>query len=110
MADQEKTNAALASAARKTFVKSFDATLQLAPDEGGAVWIDGAASPPVVLDRQPKGAAADCVWRGAREVLLRALGAERALESAYVAGRIQISGDMSVMTRLEFGEQPGEQR
>ena len=49
----------------------------------------------------PKDVAADCVWRGARETLQRALVNARAFDSAYLSGRLSIAGDMSVMARLE---------
>lgn len=92
----------LLAAAAKAFSTPFAAVLKLTPDTGDPVWVDGRASPPACALAKPEGAHADCVWRGGREALLRALAGERAFESAFVSGRIAISGDMSVMARLQM--------
>ncbi len=92
----------LKSLAIKTFTKSFGAIIELAPENGDATWIDGRTSPPTILNKAPKETPADCTWRGARESLLRALEGERAMASAFVSGRITLSGDMSVMARLQI--------
>ena len=88
--------------ASKAFSAPFGAVLELAPENGATLWIDGHKNPPAVLEKTPKSAKADCTWRGARESLLRALEGERAMASAFVSGRITISGDMSVMARLQL--------
>ncbi len=88
--------------AAKTFAMPFGAILQLAPDGGHMIWVDGRSNPPTISTNAPKNASADCTWRGARESLLRALENERAFGSAFVSGRITISGDMSVMARLQM--------
>ena len=93
-------NGDLREAAQTAVAASFGAVMKLAPEGGEAVWVDGRAEPPAVAATPPKGAEADCVWRGGRESLIRALSGERAMESAFVAGRIAISGDMSVMARI----------
>ena len=99
-------NGDLREAAQKAFAASFDAVLKLAPEGGDPVWVDGRAEPPAITATPPKGAKeADCVWRGGRESLIRALAGERAMESAFVAGRIAISGDMSVMARIALEPQ-----
>jgi len=103
MAGKDNGADALIKAARKAFQKPFGATLQILPDDGGVLWVDGASAPPVISDKIPGKKNAACVWRGSRETLSRALESERAFESAYVAGRITIAGDMSVMARLELG-------
>lgn len=92
-------------AAEKAFKTSFHAVLKLAPETGEALWIDGRAANPLVSKSEPanpENNATFCVWRGARESLLRALSGERAFESAFVSGRIAVSGDMSVMARLKI--------
>jgi len=113
---------ALARAAEKAFGSPFGGVLKLAPDQGPALWVDGRGARPAVSPEAPSPApaakgrpkdqsdtndapgdredAALCVWRGARESLIRALAGERAFESAFVSGRIAVSGDMSLMARL----------
>jgi len=88
--------------ALRAFTKPFGAVLELVPENGNTIWIDGRESPPTVLNNAPKKIPVDCTWRGARESLLRALEGERAMGSAFVSGRITISGDMSVMARLQI--------
>jgi hypothetical protein len=94
-------NSALRDAAAKAFGAPFGAVLELRPEEGAGLWVDGRQEPPQILDAAPDGAEADCVWRGARETLQRALVNARAFDSAYLSGRLAIAGDMSVMARLE---------
>ena len=97
----ENENDELQALAARAFAAPFNAILQLAPDTGEAIWIDGHSSPPTILRKTPK-KTADCIWRGASESLLRALESERAAASAFVSGRITISGDMSVMARIQM--------
>ena len=91
----------LKALAEKAFTKPFGAVLEITPDQGEPVWIDGRKTPPAIMTKAPK-KTPDCRWCGARESLLRALESERATGSAFVSGRISISGDMSVMTRLQL--------
>jgi hypothetical protein len=93
----------LAEAAKKSFAASFGAVLQIVPDEGKPLWIDGRAAPPNISDAAPKDAETACVLCSRRDSLVRAFANNRAFESAYVSGRIAVSGDMSVMARLELG-------
>lgn len=96
----------LARAAEKAFRSPFGAVLQLAPKTGAALWVDGRSEIPAVLTeapkRTPENEAALCTWQGQRESLVRALSGERGFESAFVSGRIAISGDISVMARLKI--------
>lgn len=102
---QEKPDDALAEAAKQAFAADFGAILKLAPDTGAPVWIDGRQTPPAVSPTPPEADAnPDCTWRGARETLQRVLSSERAFLSAFVSGRVSVSGDMSVMARLDPGE------
>ncbi|MEO1135247.1 MAG: SCP2 sterol-binding domain-containing protein [Pseudomonadota bacterium] len=101
---QTKPDDALIAAARKAFAAEFGAMLKLVPKNGEPIWIDGRQAPPVVSPTPLETSTAPaCTWRGARETLLRVLSSERAFESAFVSGRVSVSGDMSVMARLELG-------
>ncbi len=92
----------LKAAAATAFAEPFGGVLLLAPEEGRGVWIDGRAAPPEIKASAPKDEPAHCAWRGARESLLRVLESERAFESAFLSGRVSISGDMSIMARLRL--------
>jgi len=91
---------ALALAAAGAFRKSFGAVLEIAPEGSAAFYVDGRADPCAIVAAPPAGAAASCVWRAGAETLARIFEGGRALESAYLSGRLKISGDMSVMARL----------
>lgn len=93
----------LEAAARKSFAAAFGAILKLEPDTGACVWIDGRTSPPA-LSSSPPSSAETCVWRGPQDALLRAIASNRAFESAFVAGRILVAGDMSVPARVTLGD------
>ena len=93
----------LIEAARKAFIEPFGARIILAPDDGQEVLVDGSASPPSIAIATEGAGKPDCIWRGGNEAMLRVLGGERAFESAYLAGRIRVAGDMSVMARLRLG-------
>ncbi len=95
---------ALSAAAAKAFAAPFGAIIKLAPEEGAPLWIDGRKTPPAISSKAPKADEENCLWRGRREALIRALSSARSLEGAYVAGRITIAGDMSVMARLNLEE------
>jgi len=101
MANAENKDALLA-AAETVFTEPFGAMIKLLPDEGEAVWVDGRKAPPAISTKAPANGEADCAFRAAPDILLRVLSGERALESAYVSGRLAISGDMSVMSRLNL--------
>ena len=88
--------------AEKAFASSFGAVLKIAPDDAEPLWIDGRQNPPKILTKSPGKVEEACTWRGACESLMRALDNERAATSAFVSGRIAISGDMSVMARLQL--------
>lgn len=92
----------LIARATETFSAVFNGVIELAPQGEASVWVDGRAAPPVAMKSAPKKHPADCVWRGAPDTLLRALESEKALESAYLSGRLFISGDMSLMARLSM--------
>ena len=92
---------ALSGAATGVFLKPFDAVLKLESDDGGHLFVDGRTDPPAITETPPDGEV-NCYWRGSEETLIRVLDGERALESAFVAGRLSIAGNMSVMVRIEL--------
>lgn len=101
MADDERAKA-LRAAAAKALAKPFGALLEVAPEGAAPFFVDGRKTPPAILDAAPKKEKSVCTLRGAEDVLLRVFGGERALESSYVSGRLVVSGDMSVMARIEM--------
>lgn len=101
MPDSEQIKS-LKTAIAEALKEPFGGVIEVLPDGGDGFFIDGRAKPPAVRNKLPKGVKADCTWRGAGDVLMRVFGGERALESAYVSGRLRISGDMSVMARLSL--------
>ncbi len=102
MPDAKTTNPLLA-AAQKTFTEPFGAVIMLLAesDDDKPISIDGRQTPPTVSTAKT-GAKADCIWRAAPDILLRAISGERAFESVYVSGQLSISGDLSVMARLNL--------
>lgn len=94
---------ALEEIARKAFVAPFGAVLELRPHDGAPAFIDGRGDAPRFCADLPDDCArADCVWRCAPDILARVLTSKRAVESAVINGRLEISGDMSVMARLHL--------
>lgn len=98
--------ATLIAAAAGAFQKPFGAILEIAPDGAAAFFVDGTREPCAVLAERPGGAAPACVWRAGADSLARIFQGGRALESAYLSGRLKISGDMSVMARLILESPP----
>lgn len=88
---------ALKSAIAAALRQSFGAVLLIGSDDGESIFVDGRAGVVLTADAPVE---ADCVWRASSETLARALEGGRALESAYLSGRLRIAGDMSVMARL----------
>ncbi len=92
--------------AEKFFQTPFNGIIRIELAEGsGSLWVDGRQSPPQVTEKAPPNVGeAFCLWRTNKETLNRILSpGVRQLEAAYIAGRLNISGDMSVMARLEVG-------
>jgi putative sterol carrier protein len=101
MSDANSPHSLLA-AAQKTFTEPFGAVISLSPEGGDeTIHIDGRQNPPAVSIAKA-GAKTDCSWRAAPDILLRAISGERSFESVYVSGQLSISGDMSVMARLNL--------
>ncbi len=97
---------ALIDAAAKAFRRGFGGVIRIIATDGGAFDVDGRASDavigPPIADPASAPAGADCIWRASRETLMRIFEGGRALDSAFLSGRLRISGDMSVMGRLEM--------
>jgi len=91
---------ALVAAAAGAFRKPFGAILQITPEGADPFYINGRLDPCAVVAVPPAGAEPACAWRAGADTLARIFEGGRALESAYLSGRLKISGDMSVMARL----------
>lgn len=91
--------AEIRAVAAKAFRTGFAGVLRIEPSDGDPFDIDGRGETCVIIDASP-GLSPDCVWRANVETLVRIFDGGRALESAYLSGRLTISGDMSVMARL----------
>ena len=97
--------ALLIDKAGAAFTAPFGAVLELRPDEGEPVFVDGRCDPPIVAPNPPSGKDdADCLWRCPADAMRRALSSERAIENAVINGRLTIAGDMSVMARLRLAD------
>mgnify|MGYP000675233410 CR=1 FL=1 len=96
----------LIARAKEYFRKRFDGVIRIEFDNAPeAIWIDGRVEPPSISETAPPNLSGDfCLWRTTTDTLSRVLSPEtRRLESAYIAGRLTVSGDMAVMARLEVG-------
>lgn len=89
----------LRGAAAKAFRTGFSGVIRISPDGGEPFDIDGRKDGCAIVDAA-LAHSADCTWRASVETLTRVLEGGRALESAYLSGRLSIAGDMSVMARL----------
>jgi putative sterol carrier protein len=100
-------NEALIEAARGFFVRGFDGVVRVElTDTGGAFWVDGRGEAAEVGEAAPLGVERGfCLWQASSDTLGRLFTKERRrLESTFISGRLRISGDMSVMARLEPGD------
>lgn len=97
------TRERLMESAGKAFVNGFGAVIEIAPDGLDPFFIDGRGETCVIRAALPDdfdGAIADAFWKGGADTLERIFRGGRALERAYLSGRMQIGGDMAVMSRL----------
>ena len=95
------------AAARDFFRRGFAGVIRVeVTDRSQAFWIDGREREAVVQAGSPTGVAGGfCLWRAEGLTLERLFTKEqRRLESAFIASRLKVSGDMSVMARLEVGD------
>ena len=88
----------LIAAAEGAFGPGFGAVLRIDPGASAAFFVDGRGETCVVTEAQP--APPSATWRSGRDTLMSVFQRKRALENAYLSGRLQIAGDMSVMARL----------
>jgi len=93
------TDSPLRHAARKAFKAGFSAIIRIAPADGPCFDVNGHGAECSLEDAAPD-RDPDCVWRANGETLNRIFEGGRALESAFLSGRLSISGDLSVMARL----------
>jgi len=91
----------LAIAAERTFQRAFAGIIKIESDDI-ELWVNGLGEPPVITKKPLDTSDPVCIWSSASDTMRRVLEGERALESAYISGRLKISGDMSIMTRLEM--------
>lgn len=95
----------LRALAERSFAAPFEGVIRIEPHGEPGFDVDGWSSPPRVVDASgpaPEGEAR-CVIRAGRDTLLRVLESERLFAAAFVAGRLVIRGDMSVVARAELG-------
>ncbi|MEM9421590.1 MAG: SCP2 sterol-binding domain-containing protein [Pseudomonadota bacterium] len=98
------TENALIAEAEGFFCDQFDGVVRIEiTDEGCAVWVDGRSAPPTISASSPQGLTRQfCLWRvEAADLSVILSGTQARLEHSMVAGRLHVSGDMSVMMRLE---------
>jgi hypothetical protein len=88
-------------AAAQAFAEGFGAILEIIPTDGPPFHIDGRGTTALVC-AGPSVAPAQCAWSAPLDDLRRIFEGGRALESAYLSGRLKIGGDMSVMARLKL--------
>lgn len=88
----------LMKAATGAFKAGFGAVLRIDPGDGAPFDVDGRGEESLIGPPGPY--EPDCLWRANPETLMRIFSGGRALESAYLNGRLDIAGDMSVMARL----------
>ena len=96
------TDASLSEGAASAFRAGFGAVLRIEPDVLGALVIDGRGETCRVLAAHEAAGLPppDATWRANADTLTEIFARRRALEAAYLSGRLQIAGDMSVMARL----------
>ena len=94
----------LLDAARAAFAAPFGGVLLIAPEGLAPFAVDGRGAPVKLIDPAPADLKTDVAFRGPKDVFARILAGERALESAYVSGRLSIAGDMSAMARMTLKE------
>ena len=90
---------------RPIFAKGFDGVIRVELiGEPVSVWVDGRGEAATVSADSPTGVEGRfCLWRiDPLDVPLVLVADERRLENGFVSGRLKISGDMSVMARLEI--------
>jgi putative sterol carrier protein len=96
-------NATLVDAAARAFVTGFEAVIRIEPEGSAALIVEGRGETCTVrLANDDEKDAPTLIWRAAADTLQRVFEGGRALDAAYVSGRLRIAGDMSVMARLKL--------
>ncbi|MEM1397185.1 MAG: SCP2 sterol-binding domain-containing protein [Pseudomonadota bacterium] len=95
--DVQSRRAHLMTLAEDIFDVGFGAVIEIGAHELEPFFIDGRGEKATVISDAPS---ADCTWRGPEETLVSVFQKNRALQNAYLSGRLVIGGDMSVMARL----------
>ena len=96
----DRASASLVAAAKGAFIDRFDGVIAIMPTKSAPFHVDGRGDHAIVASGAPDDA--DCIWRAEDDVLMRIFEGGRAFESAYLSGRLKISGDMAVMARLQM--------
>lgn len=97
----------LIEAAQKAFNQSFSGVIKIDLEDDGLFFVNGFDAPPSIDEKDPNvSEPALCIWRTDMNTLQRILSNERALENAYISGRLAITGDMSIMARLTLEASP----
>ncbi|MEM9988223.1 MAG: SCP2 sterol-binding domain-containing protein [Pseudomonadota bacterium] len=92
-------------AAKDLFRTSFSGVIRIdVQDEDFALWVDGRQSPPQIGETAPtKVENSLCLWHLKKQDFLQlAILGQKAVENDFIAGRLRLSGDMSVMARLDL--------
>ncbi len=94
--------AALIEAAGAAFKRGFDGVLHIEPAGCERFSIDGRGATCLIEAAPDDETPADAAWRAKPDTLLEIFLRKRALQHAYLAGRVEIAGDMSLMARLQL--------
>ena len=98
-------NDALLQVARQAFSVPCKAVIKLIPENGAPLFVDARQTPPTISHDAPSDQhEPNCTWHGSTETLTRTLSSKRAIENSIINGRLVISGDMSVMARLQLAD------
>ncbi len=104
----DATSEDLIAGARTTFPTTFSGVLTIEVEGADSIHIDGRGERCVATRVAPPEAitSSHCTWRTDGETLMRIFRGARAFESAYLSGRLHISGDMAIMLRLQMERAP----
>ncbi len=103
----DATTEDLVAGARLTFPAGFGGALTIEVEGAVPIHIDGRGERCVVTSVAPEAIITSrCTWRTDGETLMRIFRGARAFESAYLSGRLHISGDMAIMLRLQMERAP----
>jgi len=98
-----KQDQELLNKAKAVFTKSFNGVIAIIVDNEATMIVDGSGPQPQLKyqpDFEPD--KADCIWRIEEEALHRIFEGGRAIDSAFLSGRLTIQGDMAIMARLKL--------